>query len=99
MREIAIGGGENYAPSIVPHDSSHSPVIDFITGAVDGMLMPAKGNRLSDEENCVASQLIDQGAAWPDSASTQPSDKRDWWSLRPLVQPLVPHVAVAGSTN
>ena len=33
---------------------------------------------------------IDQGAAWPDSASAEAKDPRDWWSLKPLVQPAVP---------
>ncbi len=97
VSEIALKGGDNYAPNIIPGDAKGSPVVDFVSGKVEGMLMPAKGERLSEREIDLLRRWIDQGAAWPDSASAKLEDKRDWWSLRSLVQPVVPSVAEAES--
>ena len=90
VREIAISGGASYAPNIIRHNAADSPLMHFVTGQVDDMLMPAKGNRLTDKQIEVLRAWIDQGAAWPDSANQSAVEKGDWWSLRPLVKPLVP---------
>ncbi len=89
VREVAMSGGASYAPNIIPHRSADSPLMHFVTGQAVDMLMPAKGNRLSETQIGVLRAWIDQGAPWPDSAS-RPDDKGEWWSLKPLVQPVVP---------
>ncbi len=84
IRDIALNGGASYAPNIVPLDSAASPLVQFVLGKVDGMNMPAKGNRLSDEQIQVLRLWIDQGAKWPDSADTKLEEPMAWWSLQPL---------------
>ena len=90
VREIAISGGANYAPNIIPHNAADSPLMHFVTGQVDDMLMPAKGERLTAKQIETLRAWIDQGASWPDSANNKADDKGDWWSLRPLAQTQVP---------
>lgn len=84
IREIALNGGASYAPNIVPFDSDASPLFQFVLGKVDGMHMPAKGNRLSDEQIAILRAWIDQGASWPDSANKKLEEPLAWWSLQPL---------------
>src|SRR5213079_1460548 len=38
---------------------------------------------------------IDQGALWPESSGAGSSEKKTWWSLRPLTRPAVPKVTDA----
>ncbi len=90
VREVAVGGGANYAPNIIPNNSADSPLMHFVKGQVDDMLMPAQGKRLSDKQVAVLRAWIDQGASWPDSANQQDVDKGDWWSLKPLVSATIP---------
>jgi hypothetical protein len=84
VREIALTKGANYAPNIIPKKSADSPLIQFVAGQIDGMLMPAKGAKLTPEQIGVLRAWVDQGADWPESASTHVEDKFAWWSLQPL---------------
>ena len=84
IRDVALKGGASYAPNIVPFDSDASPLLQFVLGKVDGMQMPAKGNRLSADQIGVLRAWIDQGAKWPDSASEKLEEPLAWWSLQPL---------------
>ncbi len=90
VRQIAIQGGANYAPNILPGRSADSPFFQFVTGQVEDMLMPAKGERLTREEIDILRRWIDQGASWPDSATRPMESKLDWWSLQPLAAPAPP---------
>lgn len=90
VREVAMNGGANYAPNIIPHNAAGSPLLQFVSGKVDDMLMPAKGERLSDKQIQILKAWINQGAPWPDSANRKVEDRKDWWSLKPLVRPNVP---------
>jgi mono/diheme cytochrome c family protein len=92
VREVALKGGELYAPNIVPGKPNDSPLIQFISG--DGALdMPPEGQRLSAEEIATLRAWIEQGAAWPDSAAGAIADKNDWWAWKPLTKPAVPDVS------
>src|SRR5215212_3831164 len=84
VREIALTKGANYAPNIIPKKSADSPLIQFVAGQIDGMLMPAKGEKLTAEQIGILRAWIDQGANWPESASVKVDDKLAWWSLQPL---------------
>jgi len=84
VRSIALQGGAGYAPNIVPFDSASSPLIQFVAGQSEGMQMPAKGKRLSDEQIGILRAWIDQGATWPDSANEKLEERMEWWSLQPL---------------
>jgi len=83
VREIALKGGESYAPNIIPGKSADSPLIRFISGAGD-LVMPPEGEKLTAAEISTLRAWIEQGANWPDAVAGTLKDKKDWWSLRPL---------------
>ncbi|MGV3534067.1 MAG: DUF1549 domain-containing protein, partial [Chthoniobacteraceae bacterium] len=87
-RQDALTGGDNFAPNILPGKSADSPLIQFVAGLEPDMLMPSKGDRLTDGEVSLLRAWIDQGAVWP--ASVPDADPLDWWSFKPLVRPAVP---------
>lgn len=89
-RSAALNGGDEHAPNIIPGKSADSPLIHFVAGLVDDLVMPAKGDRLTPAEIGRLRAWIDQGAVWPASADRAEPSKLDWWSLRPLVRPPVP---------
>lgn len=89
IRDSALKGGESYAPNIIPGESAKSPLIEFVTGTGD-LTMPPEGPRLTAAEVDLLRAWIDQGAKWPDDLAGQVIDKRDWWSLKPLVRPAIP---------
>jgi mono/diheme cytochrome c family protein len=89
VRTIALKGGASGAPAIRPGKSSESPLVHFIAGLDEAELMPPKKStspRLTTEQVGLVRAWIDQGAIWPESASAKLVDKRDWWSLKPLVK-------------
>ena len=87
VKQLALNGGEGSAPNIVPGKSAESPLIKYVAGLDEDLLMPPKTSdvkRLTVEQVGVLRRWIDDGAAWPDSASAKVVDKRDWWSLKPI---------------
>jgi mono/diheme cytochrome c family protein len=91
VKHIAIRGGDNSAPNIVPGKSAESPLMKYVSGLDEDMLMPPKksdAKRLTAAQVGVLRRWIDDGAEWPDSASAKVADKKDWWSLKPLATPL-----------
>lgn len=100
VRESALQGGDEHAPNIVPGKSADSPLIQFIGGLDEDMVMPQKGDRLTAEQIGVLRAWIDQGANWP--ADAQPPDpKKNHWAFQPLQRPAVPAIkdGQAGAHN
>ncbi len=91
-REVALKGGD-LGPAIVPGKSAESLLIHFVSGAVAGNIMPRKGDRLTAEQIGLLRAWIDQGAAWPESASVKVLDARDHWAFKAPVRPLVPVIS------
>jgi mono/diheme cytochrome c family protein len=89
-KQVALTGGDEHAPNIVPGKSAESPMIQFVGGLDEDMKMPAKGDPLSAEQIGLLRAWIDQGAVWPESANKVKRDPLDWWSLKPVVCPEVP---------
>lgn len=83
IRQVALKGGESYAPNILPGKSGDSPLIRFVSGGGD-LVMPPEGERLSAADLQTLRNWIDQGARWPDDAAGHVSDKHDWWAFRPI---------------
>ena len=83
-RQTALHGGDEHAPNIHPGNSTESPLVHFIAGLDADMKMPAKGEPLSADQIGLVRAWIDQGAAWPDSASAGRKDPRDWWAFKPI---------------
>ena len=87
VKHIAIRGGDSSSPNIVPGKSGESPLIKYVAGLDDDMLMPPKksdAKRLTSAQVGTLRRWIDDGAEWPDSASAKVVDKKDWWSLKPI---------------
>ena len=97
VKDIALTKGENHAPNIVPGKSAESPLIRFVAGLDSETRMPPKGQALTPEQIHLLRRWVDAGAVWPESASAKVIDKKDWWSLKPIVKPPVP--AHEGSGN
>ena len=84
IKSIALTGGSEHAPNILPGKAEASPLIRFISGIDEKTQMPPK-EKLSASEIATLKQWINEGASWPDSADTAKlEDKTDWWSFKPL---------------
>ncbi|MDA1049177.1 MAG: DUF1553 domain-containing protein [Planctomycetota bacterium] len=84
-------GGEN-GVVIDRDDPMASLLLDYVSG--DDPEMPKEGDPLSAAEVAVIREWILAGAKW--SGAKRLEDKsvadRNWWSLEPLVRPVVPSV-------
>ncbi|MEX0938414.1 MAG: PSD1 and planctomycete cytochrome C domain-containing protein [Pirellulales bacterium] len=97
-REVAFAGGDFGEPPIVPGDAEASPLIWYVSGEDESLVMPPEGERLTAAEVSTLRRWIDQGADWPDSADTDVSNVpvTDHWSFQPLTHPdLPPRTAAA----
>ncbi|MEQ1935240.1 MAG: c-type cytochrome domain-containing protein, partial [Fimbriimonadaceae bacterium] len=90
VKDVALKGGENYAPSIHPGKSAESPLIHFVAGLVEDMAMPQKGETLSVEQIGLLRAWIDQGAVWPQDGRAEVDPIRSHWAFQPVVRPSVP---------
>ena len=84
VRAVALTGGEEHAPNIVPGKSAESPLIRFVAGLDADVKMPPKGDALTVEQVAVLRAWIDQGAVWPEGAGVKVAGALEWWSLKPL---------------
>ncbi|MSU49389.1 MAG: DUF1553 domain-containing protein [Opitutus sp.] len=90
---VALTGGEGSPPNIVPGKSAASPLIHYVAGLVEDMLMPSKGDPLTSEQIGILRGWIDQGAVWPDDGRATVAEMwRKHWSFQPLLKPVVPGV-------
>ncbi len=87
VKGIALTGGDEHAPNIVPGKSADSPLVKFISGADKDVKMPPKGEPLTAAEIAAIKTWIDAGAVWPDAATAKVRDPLDWWSLKPMGKP------------
>jgi hypothetical protein len=91
VKSVAMKGGDTYGVAIKPGKSAESPLIRYVAGLEDDMLMPPKGDRLTSEQIGLLRAWIDQGADWPESASAKIDDPvKDHWAFKPLARPPTP---------
>ena len=84
-----------HGPAIVPGSAAESPLIAFVSGEDELMMMPPKGERLSPAEVGLLTDWIDQGASWPDGVDEVTLEEPgDHWSFGPLTLPAPPGPAV-----
>ena len=95
VKAVALKGGDTHGTAVVPGKSAESPLIQYVSGLVEDMLMPPKGERLTPAQIGLLRAWIDQGAVWPDAASVKIENPLDWWSLKPLTKPAPPVIAGA----
>ena len=69
-RAAALHGGESDGPAIVPGSSGESALLARVTSQDEGIVMPPKGERLTDTEVALLKRWIDGGAVWPQFAVT-----------------------------
>src|SRR5688572_17280548 len=92
LRDTAMKGGDSGSAAIVPHDAKKSPLIRYVSGEDEEMLMPPKKSdkpRLTATEVETLRAWIDAGPVWPDALAGA-TDSRPHWSLTPLVKPALP---------
>ncbi|WP_010584649.1 DUF1553 domain-containing protein [Schlesneria paludicola] len=90
VKQAAITGGES-GPIIVAGDSKSSAIIERISSRGSDR-MPPEGPPFSSQQIELLARWIDQGATWPDGVDKVAlTDPYDWWSLKGLVRPAVPH--------
>ncbi|MCH2203208.1 MAG: DUF1553 domain-containing protein [Fuerstiella sp.] len=84
-------------PFVVPGESSHSRLIQVVTGSVEDKLMPPAdaGPELSSGEIDLLRAWIDQGAAWDERLLPDPNRAlaERHWAFRPVQRPPIPDVA------
>jgi hypothetical protein len=69
IKAVALNGGAEHAPNVVPGKSSESPLFRFVSGADEEIAMPPK-SKLNSTEIETLKRWIDEGAAWPDGFDT-----------------------------
>lgn len=87
-------GGER-GPAIVPGKPEQSLLIKAVLRGDSNFQMPPD-EKLSAAEIEILTEWIKRGAPDPRKTKPQPNqaiDPTDWWSLRPLLRPVVPNVA------
>ena len=92
-RDIAVKGGDIGEAAIVAQDAKSSPLIRYVSGEDETILMPPMESgkeRLSAADVETLRTWINEGATWPDEFSGISNDAKPHWSLTPLVMPAVP---------
>ena len=89
-REPFMRGGDSGTPPVVAGKSAESRIIQLVSGADSGLVMPPKGDRLSPEQIQLLRWWIDQGAPWPEEV--QAPRPRHWAYAKP-VRPEMPAIA------
>ncbi|MCI0537831.1 MAG: PSD1 and planctomycete cytochrome C domain-containing protein [Verrucomicrobiales bacterium] len=85
--------GSDAGPVIIPGKSNESRLIQYVTGSNDDkIVMPPKGDRLSDEQIRLLSTWIDQGADWPQEPAAGPAEVIEHWAFEPPRPPPVPQI-------
>jgi mono/diheme cytochrome c family protein len=64
-RDDALNGGDS-GPTFVSGKSSESRMVKYVAAVDPDVVMPPKGDRLSDEEIGLLRAWIDQGLNWPE---------------------------------
>jgi mono/diheme cytochrome c family protein len=99
---IALLGGDGSAPNVIPGKSAESPLIRYVAGLEEDMLMPPKGDPLTPAQIGILRAWIDQGAPWPEEGpaiATREDAWRTHWAFQPLARPVVPPAAGRGAID
>ncbi len=94
IRDNALRGGDTGKAAIIPHNAKSSPLIRYVSGEDEEIVMPPKKAnvaRLTEAEVQMLRDWIDAGPFWPDALAGSKSDAKPHWSLAPLVKPPIPN--------
>ena len=91
-REGLLKGGVT-GPAIVPGNADKSLLIASVRHTSPDLKMPQKAPKLSDEAIADLVRWVNLGAPDPRGSSVAVDARStDWWSLKPLVRPVVPMI-------
>ena len=96
QRAIMLKGGDSGLAALVPGDAAGSYLIEVINGSDPDMIMPPKGDPLSEEQVALITKWIEEGADWPGQMDAEAEETTDLWSFQPVVRPEVPEGAEVG---
>lgn len=93
-------GGDGGA-ALIPGDSSRSLFLRNILSTDPEVMMPPKGDRLTEEEVGLLQDWVKAGAAWPRSRTKEPvagrylpgtigAKEKAWWAYQPVKRPELP---------
>ncbi len=88
--KIGLQGGDLGERPIVAGKSADSPLVRYIGGVDETLVMPPKGPRPTAQEISLVRAWIDQGASWPEQTNARPKLTTNHWSYQPLLFPPVP---------
>ena len=87
IKSLALRGGDNHGPDIIPGDPVASPLVQMLKSNEDSDRMPPD-QALSPPQIELIEQWIVEGADWPDGIDTATvRDKSDHWAFKPLRSP------------
>ena len=92
QRAVMLLGGDSGLAALVPGDAAGSYLIEVIDGSDPDMIMPPKGDPLSEAQVALIRQWIDEGAEWPGQMAAVVEETTDLWSFQTVVRPAVPEV-------
>ena len=93
IRETALKGGDVGKTPIIPHNAKASPIIRYVSGEDEDMVMPPKKSdapRLTAAEIQMLRDWIDAGPSWPDALAGARTNTKPHWSLARLAKPALP---------
>ena len=85
VKSLALKGGDNQGPDIVPGKAHGSPLIQLVKSVDKHARMPPEGDALLAKEIDLLERWINQGAVWPDGIDrVKLNNLRDHWSFKPV---------------
>ena len=98
VKALALKGGDNFTPAIVPGKGEESPLVQFVAGLDPDQKMPPQGEPLSAEQVGILRAWIDQGASWPEAASAKVEDRPEThYAFQPVRRPEIPKPSHKGT--
>ena len=85
-KELAFEGGE-MGEAIIPGNSAESPLVHFISGLDEEIVMPPKDNPFNAKTVGLIRAWIDQGADWPDDIGEKRVNRMDHWAFKKIPPP------------
>ena len=73
--------------AVIPGNSAESPLIHFISGLDEEVVMPPKGDPFNAKTVGLIRAWIDQGADWPDNVGAKAVDRMDHWAFKKITWP------------
>ena len=86
IAELALEGGE-MGEAVIPGNSAKSPLIHFISGLDEEVVMPPKGDPFNAKTVGLIRAWIDQGADWPDNVGAKAVARMDHWAFKKITWP------------